>query len=102
MSLMVDLHRSACLFSPSAHPLAGCHFTIEFQRFFAYAVASLVRNGDAWTPLRRVMPASLVRLSISALIATISVLPDMANAAISGLSKTGYKMPAANGKAMTL
>jgi hypothetical protein len=33
---------------------------------------------------------------------TISVLPDMANAAISGLSKTGYKMPAANGKAMTL
>jgi len=32
------------------------------------------------------MPASLVRLSISALIATISVLPDMANAAISGLS----------------
>jgi copper/silver efflux system protein len=40
-----------------------------------------------------VMPASLVRLSISALIATIKVLPDMANAAISGVSKTGYKMP---------
>ena len=52
--------------------------------------------------VRRVMPASLVRLSISALIATIRVLPDMANAAISGLSKTGDKMPAANGKAMTL
>ena len=45
------------------------------------------------------MPASLVRLSISALTATTSVLPDMDSAATSGLSTNGYKTPAASGNA---
>ncbi len=48
------------------------------------------------------MPASLVRFSISALIATMSVLPDIDSAATSGLSTKGYKTPAASGNAMTL
>ena len=58
-------------------------------RFFAHALASAVRSGDVLTLVRRVMPASLVRLSISALIATRAELPDMAMAAISGLSVKG-------------
>ena len=48
------------------------------------------------------MPASLVRFSISALIATMRVLPDIDSAATSGLSTNGYKTPAASGNAITL
>jgi len=48
------------------------------------------------------IPANLVRFNISALIATINVLPDMEIAAISGLNTNGYKTPAASGNAMVL
>ena len=48
------------------------------------------------------MPASLVRFNISALIATIKVLPDIDNAATSGLRTNGYSTPAASGNAITL
>ena len=48
------------------------------------------------------MPASLVRFSISGLIATMRVLPDIDSATISGLSTNGYKTPAARGNAITL
>ena len=46
------------------------------------------------------MPANLVRFSISALIATIRVLPDSEIAATSGLSTNGYSTPAASGNAI--
>jgi hypothetical protein len=48
------------------------------------------------------MPVSLVRFSISALIATIAELPDIDSAAISGDSVKGKNTPAASGKAMVL
>ena len=48
------------------------------------------------------MPASLVRFSISVLIATMRVLPDIDGATISGLGTNGYKTPAARGHAITL
>lgn len=46
------------------------------------------------------MPASLVRLSRSALISTTRVLPDIDSAATSGLSTNGKNTPAAIGKAI--
>ena len=48
------------------------------------------------------MPASLMRLSISALIATTAELPDIDSAATSGDSVNGKKTPAASGNAITL
>src|SRR5581483_7111949 len=48
------------------------------------------------------IPVSFVRLSMSALIATRAELPDIASAAISGLSVIGYRTPAASGNAITL
>ena len=54
----------------------------------ARAAAGAVAGGE---PFGRalLMPASFVRLSISALIATMSVLPDIDIAATSGLSTNG-------------
>ena len=56
--------------------------------------ARRVFRHDVTTPDRAVfpgwrIPASLVRLSINAFIATISVLPDIESAATSGLSTNG-------------
>ena len=48
------------------------------------------------------MPASLLRFSISAWIATIEVLPDIEIAATPGLGASGYKTPAAIGNAIVL
>jgi hypothetical protein len=48
------------------------------------------------------IPTSFVRFSISALIATMRVLPDIDSAATCGLSMNGYKTPAASGNAITL
>ena len=52
--------------------------------------------------MTRLMPGKRVRLSISALMATIAELPDIDNAATSGDSVKGYNTPAASGKATTL
>ena len=75
---------------------------IRFHLFKAEPAQADAAAGTLARDVTRLIPGRRVRLSISALIATIAELPDMDNAATSGDKVNGYSTPAASGKAITL
>ena len=93
-AFLVGTHAAAFFSGGAATAWEGASFAVGLAAAPGFSAATVL---PGWR-----MPASLVRFNISALIATIRVLPDMEIAATSGLNTNGYSTPAASGKAIVL